>query len=74
MIRPGPGIIWGRESSIRRAPFGNVYFASCDTTGLPLFEEASFSGIRAAEQVLARLGRSFEPSINGLPGEKAAVL
>ena len=73
MIRPSPGIIWGRQSVIRRQPFGNVYFASCDTTGLPLFEEACFSGIRAAEQVLERLGRTFEPSIKGLSGEKATV-
>ena len=73
MIRPSPGIIWGRESAIRRKPFGNVYFASCDTTGLPLFEEACFSGIRAAEQVLERLGRTFEPSINGLSGETTTV-
>ena len=66
MIRPSPGVIWGRESFIRREPFENVYFASCDTTGLPLFEEACFSGIRAAEQVLERLGRTFESSIKGL--------
>ena len=73
MIRPSPGVIWGRESFIRREPFGNVYFASCDTTGLPLFEEACFSGIRAAEQVLERLGRTFESSIKGLSGEAAPV-
>ncbi len=73
MIRPSPGVIWGRESLIRREPFGNVCFASCDTTGLPLFEEACFSGIRAAEQVLKRLGRTFESSIKGLSGEAAPV-
>ena len=73
MIRPGPGVIWGRESFIRREPFGNVYFASCDTTGLPLFEEACFSGIRAAEQVLERLGRTFESSIKNLSAEAAPV-
>jgi len=73
MIRPRPGLIWGRESVTRREPFGNVYFASCDTTGLPLFEEACFSGIRAAEQVLERLGRTFESSIKGLSGETGAI-
>ena len=73
MIRPSPGIIWGRESVVRRKPFGNVYFASCDTTGLPLFEEACFSGIRAAEQVLERLGRTFESSIKGLSGGTVTV-
>ncbi len=73
MIRPGTGIIWGSESAVRREPFGNVYFASCDTTGLPLFEEACFSGIRAAEQVMEHLGRTFETSINGLSAERAAV-
>ena len=73
MIRPSPGIIWGRESAIRREPVGNVYFASCDTTGLPLFEEACFSGVRAAEQVLQHLGRTFESSIKGLSGETVTV-
>ncbi len=73
MIRPRPGIIWGRQSVVRRERFGNVYFASCDATGLPLFEEACFSGIRAAEQVLERLGRTFESSIKGLSAETDTV-
>ena len=71
MIRPKPGTVWGPESERRRMPLGVVYFASCDTTGLPLFEEACFSGIRAAEQALDHLGRAFESSLKGLTGESS---
>ena len=66
MIRPEPGIIWGEESLWRRQPLERVFFASCDATGLPLFEEAVFSGIRAAEQCLDLLGVDCESSLKGL--------
>ena len=68
MMRPGPGSIWGEESLLRRRPFGGVFFASCDATGLPLFEEACFGGIRAAEQSMDHLGLSYETSLKGMPG------
>ena len=67
MMRPSPGSIWGEDSLLRRRPFGAVFFASCDATGLPLFEEACFAGIRAAEQSMNHLGLSFETSLKGLP-------
>ena len=67
MMRPEPGSIWGEESLLRRQPFGAVFFASCDATGLPLFEEACFGGVRAAEQSMKHLGLSFETSLKGLP-------
>ena len=68
MMRPGPGCIWGEESLLRRRPLGGVFFASCDATGLPLFEEACFGGIRAAEQCMDHLGLSYETSLKGMPG------
>ena len=68
MMRPSPGCIWGEESLLRRRPFGPIFFASCDATGLPLFEEACFGGIRAAEQCMDHLGLSYETSLKGMPG------
>ncbi len=69
MIRPKPGAIWGPEREHRATSVGAVYFASCDTTALPLFEEACFSGIRAAEQALDHLDKAFESSLKGLTRE-----
>lgn len=66
MIRPDPGILWGPNSDLRRRPFGRAFFASCDATGLPLFEEACFNGIRAAEEVMKKLEVAYETSLRGL--------
>ena len=66
MIRPEPGTLWGQTSHWRERPFGSIFFASCDTTGLPLFEEACFAGIRAAELGMRHLAISFESSLKGL--------
>jgi hypothetical protein len=66
MIRPDPGTLWGKSSELRRRPFGRVFFASCDATGLPLFEEACFNGIRAAEEVMEKLDVDFDTSLKGL--------
>jgi hypothetical protein len=66
MVRPEPGILWGKESRWRERPVdGRLFFASCDATGLPLFEEAVFTGVRAAEQCLAALDAPFETSLGG---------
>ena len=66
MVRPRPGLLWGENSRWRRAPHGSVFFAGCDTTGLPLFEEACFSGVLAAEGTLEYLGADFSSSVNGM--------
>ncbi len=66
MVRPVPGSIFGPDADQRRTPVGAVALASCDVTGLPLFEEACYSGVRAAEWCARRLGASFETSLKGL--------
>jgi hypothetical protein len=55
MSRPVPGFLWGPRSPRRaaRRPYGSVYFAHSDNSGLSLFEEAVSQGIRAADEVLA---------------------
>jgi monoamine oxidase len=66
MMRPVPGAIWGEQAAVRREPMERIFFASCDATGLPLYEEAVFAGIWAAEQAMRRLGMDFETSLGGL--------
>ncbi len=60
MIRPTPGFLWSAARRGAGEPLGRVRFAGGDVLGLPLFEEAQWSGVRAAEDVLRALGRPFE--------------
>ncbi len=57
MVRPVPGLLWDAEFLALARPFGGVHFAHTELSGLALFEEAQDHGIRAAEEVLAVLGR-----------------
>lgn len=59
MLRPTPGFL---SSPVRRlAPEGGVHFAHADSAGLPLFEEAQDTGVRAAEAILAARGVRSAP-------------
>jgi phytoene dehydrogenase-like protein len=57
MIRPVPGLLFGGALDLARAPIGRVRPCAADTAGLPLFEEAFYAGVRAAEAALADVGR-----------------
>ena len=56
MVRPEPGFLWGPHRRVAQAGFHGIQFAHCDLSGLPLFEEAFYHGLRAAEAVLERQG------------------
>jgi hypothetical protein len=56
MIRPTPGFIWGGARETAAQPWRNVHFANTDLSGVPLFEEAFWRGIRTAEEAAAELG------------------
>jgi hypothetical protein len=60
MIRPRPGFLWGGVRTRESQPFGPVHFANTDLSGVALFEEAFYHGIRAAEEVLRIRGTEFE--------------
>ena len=63
MVRPTPGLFSGELSRIRRAaqrPAGAIHFAHSELSGLALFEEAQWHGIRAAEEILAARGVATE--------------
>ncbi len=51
MLRPAPGFLASPVRRLPDEPLGGVRFAHADT-GLPLFEDAQDSGIRAAESIL----------------------
>ncbi len=48
MISPTPGFIWGGERQKALEPYRNILFAHTDLSGIALFEEAFYQGIRAA--------------------------
>src|SRR5262249_16776811 len=53
MIRPRPGFVWGGARRAAAQPYRAVHFANSDLSGVGLFEEAFYHGVRAAEEVLA---------------------
>ena len=63
MIRPAPGFVWGEARRRAAAPHGPVRFAHSDMSGISLFEEAQYHGVRAAEQVMRELGHTFSSSL-----------
>lgn len=60
MVKPVPGFLWGDARARASEPVGRIHFAHTDLAGMALFEEAQWAGVRAAEEVLAVRGVSFE--------------
>jgi hypothetical protein len=54
MISPRPNFIWSgiREQAVK--PWRNIHFAHTDLSGVALFEEAFYHGLRAAGEVIER--------------------
>ncbi len=59
MIRPKPGFVWGADRRAAAQPCGGVHFAHSDLSGVALFEEAFYHGLRGAEEVLTARGVRF---------------
>ena len=55
MARPAPGRMFapGREALLRDQ--GGLWLANSDVSGMSIFEEAQYHGVRAAESALARI-------------------
>lgn len=54
MVTPVPGYLFGTQSSRNTAPLHKgLFFAHTDRSGISLFEEGFYQGIRAAKEVLA---------------------
>jgi glycine/D-amino acid oxidase-like deaminating enzyme len=58
MIRPSVGFLFHTGRRKLAAPRGRLVFANSDLSGLSLFEEAQYRGVRAADHVLLELGRA----------------
>jgi hypothetical protein len=56
MIRPRPGFIWSNARTEAARPFRGIHFAHTDLSGIALFEEAFYHGLRAADEVLESRG------------------
>ncbi len=52
MISPRPNFIWSRIREQAIKPYRNIHFAHTDLSGVALFEEAFYHGLRAAKEVL----------------------
>ncbi len=63
MVRPLPGLIWGKARRVFAIDRPRLRFAHADVSGFSLFEEAQYRGVLAAERTLARLGKSYASSL-----------
>jgi hypothetical protein len=63
MIRPLPGVISAPGRAALAQGWGRVQFAHADLSGLSLFEEANYQGVRAAEATLRQLGVRYHSSL-----------
>jgi hypothetical protein len=52
MISPRPDLIWSGVRERAMKPYRNIHFAHTDLSGIALFEEAFYHGLRAAREVL----------------------
>ena len=59
MVRPRPGFMWSEALHASSRPLGRIHFAHTDLSGMALFEEAQYWGIRAAEAVMRERGHDF---------------
>jgi len=59
MVRPRPGFMWSRALALSAQNLGRVHFAHTDLSGLALFEEAQYWGIRAAEAIMRLVGHTY---------------
>jgi len=52
MISPRPNFIWSGVREKAMQPYRNIHFAHTDLSGVALFEEAFYHGLRAASEIL----------------------
>jgi hypothetical protein len=52
MISPRPNFIWSETRAKAQKPYRNIHFAHTDLSGIALFEEAFYHGLRAASEIL----------------------
>lgn len=63
MIRPYPGFIWGATRQAMAQPSPRIFHAHSDMSGISIFEEANYQGVKAAEALMSSLKHSFTSSL-----------
>lgn len=53
MISPRTDFLWSGAREQAQKPFRNIHFAHSDLSGIALFEEAFYHGIRAANEIIS---------------------
>jgi glycine/D-amino acid oxidase-like deaminating enzyme len=56
MIRPVPGSIFSGERLSLARRRGRLLFANSDLSGISIFEEAQYNGVKAAQEILQSIG------------------
>ena len=56
MVQPRVGFVSSEARKLAAEPSGGIHFAGTDLSGIALFEEAFYHGVRAAEEVMPALG------------------
>jgi hypothetical protein len=51
MISPRPNFLWSGVREKAMQPWRNIHFAHTDLSGIALFEEAFYHGLRVAREV-----------------------
>ncbi|MBI5816259.1 MAG: FAD-binding oxidoreductase [Nitrospinae bacterium] len=59
MIRPVPGFIWGETRREALKPVGGIFFAHSDMSGISIFEEAQYRGVKGAQDAMRSIGKPF---------------
>ncbi|MEJ7860352.1 MAG: FAD-dependent oxidoreductase [Pyrinomonadaceae bacterium] len=52
MISPRPNFLWTGAREKAQKPYRNIHFAHSDLSGIALFEEAFYHGLRTAKEIL----------------------
>ncbi|MGI8640562.1 MAG: FAD-dependent oxidoreductase [Pyrinomonadaceae bacterium] len=53
MISPRTNFLWNGAREQAQKPYRNIHFAHSDLSGIALFEEAFFHGVRAASEIIS---------------------
>jgi hypothetical protein len=56
MVRPTPGLLSNPQWRALQTGHDRLFYAHSDLSGLPLFEEAQYRGIIAADRAIGTLG------------------
>lgn len=54
MISPKTNFLWNGSREQAQKPFRNIHFAHSDLSGIALFEEAFFHGVRVANEIISQ--------------------